>query len=59
MKQSKYYETGNIQVFVTPDEIDIEFVKDRCPVEYGYNGEFSPVHLLEHINKIVIDEEGE
>ncbi|MCI8514245.1 MAG: hypothetical protein HFI93_06395 [Lachnospiraceae bacterium] len=52
MKNSKYYKTGNIQVFTAPDEIDVAFVKDRSPVDYGYEGEFSPIHLLEHINRM-------
>lgn len=50
MKKSKYYKTGNIQVFSDPDKIDVEFVKRKDKVDYAYNGEFSPIHLLEHIN---------
>lgn len=52
MKQSKYYKTGNIQVFLNPDDINVEFVKNRNLVDYGYDGEFSPVHLLERINQM-------
>jgi len=51
MKQSKYYESGNIQVFEKPEEIDVDFVKEKTKVDYGYDGEFSPIHLLEHINR--------
>ena len=54
MKKSKYYKTGNIQVFKTPDEIDVSFVMNRDKVDYMYEGEFSPIHLLEHINSEVI-----
>ena len=53
MKQSKYYTSGYIQVFDRPEDIDVDFVKDRSKVDYCYDGEFSPVHLLEHINKTV------
>ncbi len=52
MKESKYYKTGNIQVFRTPEEIDVSFVKNRSKVDYKYEGEFSPIHLLEHINQV-------
>lgn len=57
MKQSKYYKSGNIQVFSSLDNIDVEFIKDRGPVNYGYDGEFSPIHLLEHINQIIAEKE--
>lgn len=55
MKESRYYKSGSIQVFSTPDEINVEFVKDRSPVDYRYEGEFSPIHLLEHINQIKME----
>lgn len=53
IKYTPYYETGNIQVFNKVDDIDIDFVKERSEVDYHYSGEFSPIHLLEHINKVV------
>lgn len=53
MKESRYYKTGNIQVFSSLDEIDTEFVREKCSTDYGYGGEFSPIHLLEHINREV------
>ena len=52
MKDTPYYKSGNIQVFADPDEIDVNFVKDRTEVNYHYHGEFSPIHLLEHINQV-------
>ena len=52
MKDSRYYLSGNIQVFSDPTEIDVAFVMDKTPVDYLYDGEFSPVHLLEHINQV-------
>ena len=51
IKDMPYYESGNIQVFSKPDEIDVSFVKSESTVDYHYKGEFSPIHLLEHINK--------
>ena len=50
MRESDYYKSGHIQVFESPDEIDTEFVRKRESVNYNYNGEFSPVRLIEHIN---------
>ena len=52
MKESKYYNTGNIQVFRTPEEINVSFIRNREKVDYKYEGEFSPIHLLEHINQV-------
>lgn len=52
IKNTPYYKSGNIQVFTDPDEIDVDFVKDRTDVNYHYRGEFSPIHLLEHINQV-------
>ena len=52
MKDSEYYKTGFIQVFEDPSDIDVDFVKKREPVDYRYGGEFSPVHLLEHIDRV-------
>ena len=52
MKESKFYKTGNIQVFKTIDEIDADFVMRKDKVDYNYEGEFSPIHLLEHINQV-------
>ena len=53
IKNSPYYNTGYIQVFNNSSDIDIDFVKDRSKVDYKYNNEFSPVHLLEHINQML------
>lgn len=52
IKNTRYYKSGNIQVFKNTEDIDINFFKDKSEVDYHYRGEFSPVHLLEHINKV-------
>ena len=57
MRESQYYKTGNIQVFDNPDEIDVDFVKNHEKVDYGYEGEFSPVHLIEHINQLELEKQ--
>ena len=53
IKNSPFYNTGYIQVFNNLSDIDTDFVKDRSEVDYKYNNEFSPIHLLEHINQVV------
>lgn len=57
IKESKYYKSGNIQVFDCPEDIDPDFINCADPVDYKYEGEFSPVYLLKHINKIVEETE--
>ena len=52
IKELSFYESGNIMVFDSIDEIDPEFLRNRENVNYGYNNEFSPIHLIEHINQI-------
>lgn len=51
MRQSQYYQSGFIQVFEELGDIDVSFVKDRSKADYHYKDEFSPIHLLEHINR--------
>ena len=58
MKESKYFNTGNIQVFSTPEEIDVNFIMNREKIDYKYEGEFSPIHLLEHINQVEAEKKG-
>ena len=52
IKDTRYYKSGNIQVFKNTEDIDVNFLKRKSEVDYHYCGEFSPVHLLEHINKV-------
>lgn len=52
IKDTRYYKSGNIQVFKNIEDINVDFLKERVEVNYHYCGEFSPVHLLEHINKV-------
>ncbi len=57
MKESKYYKTGNVQVFKNPDDIDVDFIMRKEKVDYNYEGEFSPIHLLEHINQVKLEKQ--
>ncbi len=49
---SPYFNSAYIKVFEKLSDIDVEFLKDRSPVDYHYQGDFSPIHLLEHINSV-------
>lgn len=50
VKQLPFYESGYIQYFEDPDDINIGSIVNREAVDYGYNGEFSPIHLIEKID---------
>lgn len=52
VRELPFFKTGYIQFFENVSDIDPDFVKDKSVVDYGYNNEFSPVHLIEHINQI-------
>ena len=47
---SPYYDPRYIKVFDKPDDLDLNFIKERIKVDYKYNGELSPIKLLEIIN---------
>lgn len=53
IKASPFYKTGNILVFNNIEDIDINFIKLHNSVDYNYNNEFSPIHLLESINRFM------
>lgn len=38
-----------MKVFSSLDEIDIEWVRKKENVDYGYKGEFSPISLVDHV----------
>ena len=46
-----------MKVFEKPEDIDWAWVKERIPVDYHYDGRFSPVHLIDKI--IELEEEKE
>lgn len=43
---SKYYDPRYIQYFSKAEEIDVEWIKRPCEVNFGYQGEFSPEILI-------------
>lgn len=44
-----FYDSNYIKVFETFSDIDCEWVRRREPVDYHYDGSFSPIHFLEEI----------
>lgn len=44
-----FYNPTFIHIFEKPEDIDWEWVKERIPVDYHYDGRFSPVHLINRI----------
>ncbi len=52
-----FYEPRYIKVFEKPEDIDWKWVKERIPVDYHYDGRFSPIHLIDKI--IELEEEKE
>lgn len=44
-----FYNPNYIHVFEKPENIDLEWVKERIPVDYHYDGRFSPTHLIDQI----------
>lgn len=53
VKELPFYDDRYIKCFETVDDIDMEWIKKEELVDYHYNGEFSPVHILEKLNKIL------
>lgn len=46
IKQFKYYDERYMRYFETAEDIDWDWVKEDIPVDYSYEGNFSPIYLL-------------
>ena len=53
VKDSPFYRPEYIKLYDNITEIDPSFVLDDTPVDYGYNNEFSPIGLIEHIDNVI------
>lgn len=51
--KTKYYNAGYIKVFETIDDFDLSFIKAKSNVDYNYSDDFSPMHLIDKIEKIL------
>lgn len=55
IKESRYYNPEFIQVYDDWNDLDPEFVKkDEHRVDYHYEGDFSPIRLIEQIDKELV-----
>lgn len=52
--QSKYYNPQFIQYFENIEDINCDFIKNRENVDYNYQNELSPIHLIEMLDKIFL-----
>lgn len=50
VERLKYYDPRYIQVFDSPEEIDVDFIKRTEKVDYHYDGYYSPINLLKKID---------
>lgn len=48
----KFYNPQYIRVFEKPEDIDCNWIKERTPVDYHYDGSFSPSKLLDYIDTL-------
>ena len=53
VKDSPFYRPQYIQVYNSITEVSPAFVLDNQPVDFGYQNEFSPIGLLEHIDDVI------
>ena len=42
-----------MKIFKRVEDIDFEWVKERENINYNYQGEFSPLHALEKLERIL------
>lgn len=59
IKQSKFYRPDYIQCFDDNCDIDPSFIKESAPVDFGYNGEFSPLRMIERVDEELVKKFGE
>lgn len=53
IKDLPFYDARYMKVFERVEDIDFEWVKKREHINYNYNGQFSPVHALEKLEKLL------
>mgnify|MGYP003293592984 CR=1 FL=1 len=51
VSETKFYNPEFIQLYSSPDEIDTSFIKDDSRVNYNYQDEYSPIRMLELIER--------
>jgi len=51
IKELPFYNEQYMKIFNDFSDIDVEWIKRKEKIYYGYNGEFSPVKILDILNK--------
>lgn len=59
VKRSKFYDPNYIHYITKVEEIDPSFINNGTEVNYRYNGEFSPIHLIKQIDRELIKRNAE
>ena len=59
VKTMPFYNPKYMFVFEKPSDISIDWLLDDSPVDYGYDGRFSPINLLDDIARIYEEQQKE
>lgn len=54
IKELSFYDERYMKVFDSIDDIDVNWIKQKVDFNYGYNGEFSPLKILDLIKERII-----
>ena len=44
-----FYKPEWMKIYQKPEDIDINWLKEKEQIDYGYNGEFSPTKLIDFL----------
>lgn len=58
VKNNEYYNEEYINIFSNPEDINVDFILQDKEVDYHYKNEFSPIHLINLIDKSLIEKYG-
>lgn len=47
-----YYNPETMRYFESIDDIDVQWIKEKRVIDYGYHGEFSPINLIRFIDNL-------
>lgn len=56
VKELSFYDPRYMQYFESVEDIDFSWVKEKADIDYHYAGEFSPLHILDELDKRFADE---
>ncbi len=56
VRELSFYDPRYMQYFESVEDIDFSWVKEKAGIDYHYAGEFSPLHILDRLDKMFADE---